>query len=412
VSDHNRSMKDGSEPTSERSFVARLGERVGATPLVGLALPLVLYKMLGVPGLAAGFSVAALLAVGVALLLRAPRWLVWSILALPVLLSTYQAVFVAAQGSQDAMADRDEAAETACAAFLRGENPWARPTMLGSQITTGPASVLLLSPVVAATGKIDLASFLFWLAFVGVFAVAELRIRTTWSVPLALFYLLGAFEIDVTQYWALEELYYAMLVLAAAYWFAECKCWRLVGAALAVCVLSRPNYAFLVLALLAWAAQRQGTTAFLRSVTQGAVIATVLVIAPVWLIAGAGALPAIPWSTGSGTALAPGLAGLWMRLPGIVRLLAGLLTLGWLTRPLGRCAFAHPFWHMTAAGFVAHTLVWYSSHLQDYALMFVIPALWGVAHSAPLATVRTATRMAREITSASTARRSRRRERS
>jgi hypothetical protein len=357
---------------------ASLNHPAKPNAMIWVLLPMAVYQAIGKPGALGWITAGALLLVGAALLLRL-RWpVVWAVLALPMLVSTHDAVFVAAQGPQDAMADRDEAAEAASAAWLRGENPWAGTTMLGSQITTGPAAVLMLAPVVGAFGKIDVASFFFWIGFVGVLAACELRGASEWPLPLAVLYLLGYFDIYTTQYWALDELYFPMLLLACAAWMAHRGWWELVGAALALCVGWRLNYAFLVFGLAAWAIEGEHTDRRLRRMLQGGAIALVLVLGTVFTVIGRATLPAVPLSAGPGL---PGLAGIWVAAPGFLRVVAGLVAASWALRLLRRLGLTHPFWHVASSAFIAHTLVWYSSHFRDYALMFVIPAFWALAYS-------------------------------
>jgi hypothetical protein len=366
------------DKSATRNATASLSRPARPNAIIWVLLPTAVYQSIGRPGILAGVAAGALLLVGAALLLRL-RWpVVWAVLALPVLVGTHDAVFVAAQGPQDAVADRDEAAEAASAAWLRGENPWAGATMLGSQITTGPAAVLMLAPVVGAFGKIDVASFFFWIGFVGVLAACELRGASEWPLPLAVIYLLGYFDIYTTQYWALDELYFPMLLLACATWMVHRGWWELVGAALVLCIGWRLNYAFLVFGFAAWALEVEYLDRRLRRMLRGGAIALVLVLGTVFTVIGRATLPAVPLGAGPD---APGLAGIWMAAPGWLRVVAGLVAASWALRLLRPLGLAHPFWHVASSAFIAHTLVWSASPSRDDVLMFVIPAFWALAYS-------------------------------
>jgi hypothetical protein len=77
----------------------------------------------------------------------------------------------------------------------------------------------------------------------------------------------------------------------------------------------------------------------------------------------------------NGLAADMGGAGLRLLKLGLITVI--LLGLAWQVRAR---PFPHPFWHVTAAAFLGHTIGWFPVALaMDYSLIFVLPAMLAVA---------------------------------
>lgn len=337
--------------------------------------------------------VAALeILVGGVLLLRKARVLAYALLVAALIIRVFVFVHVVANGSQDPQSTRDEAVETTAGALLHGENAWnANP---GVGVTTGPTSILLALPFVLAFGQINWLSFAFWLLLLLALLWSDiLHQNNTWPM-LAMFFLLGWFDIEHTLYWSLEELYYPVLYLGLAYLLARRGAWWGVGALWAAALLSRPNYAVLVLGFALWLLMTypfQWRT--LGKLAVGFAAATILVLLPFVMIGGKDLLLNNPWRfalsfTGATwpdtnfvfhalDQLNTRIGKDAMRVAKLGATLAALLGFAWA---LPRRHISHPYWHLAAAGLIAHTVIWVPPQFSsDYTLMFALPALLAIS---------------------------------
>jgi hypothetical protein len=354
-----------------------------------LLIALGLYQAAGGTPLVYQVFAGLLVLAGVALVRRWRRGLAYGCVAALAIVATGQAVFVEANGPHDASANRDEAAEFAAKAFVAGVSPWGDPAAVGGNVTTGPASVLITTPFVSAFGRINELSFVFWLGFLAFLAWGDLTMRNGSFLDLALFYSLGQFEIVAAQYWSLEELYYPHLLLAVAFLAIARQRYVLAGALLALSVLCRTNYLFLVVGFLAWVSVRERDRRWLRSAATGALLGLAGVLFPFVLRGGYGVLADYVRVTAAvgGQEL---VGGVLMTLPArataatlgptvgsAVTALAVMTLVFWTSRRLP--LMSNPFPCVAVGAFAAQTLAWYPSRAQDYTLMFVVPALFAIA---------------------------------
>ena len=195
-----------------------------------------------------------------ALIVRAPRWVPYLLVAVCLALTFSNEIFVDAVGSQDAASDRDDAVELACKALIKGKNPWATATQLGGPISTGPASILAALPFVYIFGRINELTFCFWAAIGVLAAVGDIQRQNRTFLPLAILLQLGFFDLRTTRYWSLDELSYAVLLFPLAWYAVEKKRFVVAGAALGCTLGCRASYIFPVVGFLCWMAWEQRCT--------------------------------------------------------------------------------------------------------------------------------------------------------
>jgi|YNPBryantNP2012_1023418.scaffolds.fasta_scaffold26070_2 hypothetical protein len=329
----------------------------------------------------------------VGILLRRSRALVYVILAIALTIHLFTFTQIVANGTHDAGSTRDDAVEVTARALLRGENAWnVNP---GVPATTGPTSILLALPFVLLFGQINWLSFGFWIVFFLVLLWCDIKSRNdTWGV-FVLFTLLGLFGLEHTLYWSLEELYYPILFFALAYVLALQRQEWGIGALMAAAVLSRTNYAFLLIGFGLWYVSRYSLDA--RSIVRIGLsffITSVVILAPFVLVGREDLVSNNPWKHAlgfsmanwpdtnvafralnqMGTQLGADLLR-WLKL-GVTLLL--IFAVAWR---LNLAKLSHPFWHVAAAGFIAHTVFWLPAYpwSRDYSLIFVLPAMLGIA---------------------------------
>lgn len=343
------------------------------------------------------YSTFVMLLMGAAIvtvLTARPRWAVYGLVLAALVVYLFAFVHRVANGEQDALSTRDAAVEVTAQALLRGENAWNASPGVG--VTTGPTSILLALPFVAVFGQINWLTFGFWLAFFGVLLAWDIQYRNgTWPM-LALLFITGLMDFEHTLYWSLDELYYPLLSLAAAYLCARRDQWGPTGALLAAALLSRPSYAFLLVGFGLWV-----LFAFpfqwkrLAWLAAGFGVGSGLILLPFVVIGGKDLWVNNPWTFAfefSGAAwldsnfifralnqlniqVGPGLMR-WVKL-GLT--LAPLVGLAWALRRRG---VTHPFWHIAVGAFLAHTLFWLPGQWpKDYSLIFVLPAMFAIALS-------------------------------
>jgi hypothetical protein len=205
---------------SLRSFLPPdeyLAERSSLPTLSLLFLALVMYRFIPLqyPMSLIGYAALALAAVSA---LRPPRRVTYVALAATFLVIAAVMVFSVSTGPQDRLSDRDDGAETAAAALLHKANPWQARSILGLPITTGPTGIVLSVPSVWLTGRINLAAFVFWAAFLVVLLLADFQHRNRSFGLLVPLLLLPELAVVHTFYWSLEELYFPLVFVALAAW--------------------------------------------------------------------------------------------------------------------------------------------------------------------------------------------------
>jgi hypothetical protein len=372
-----------------------------ASPIAITTLPLLLFAVashsFSSPGEDTFPAVGlAVLAVGVAWLLKVPRWVFYGALLALSLQTTHDRSFVNAQGVHDSASVRDDCAEYAAGRFLQGQDPWTDTDARCVPLTTGYSAVLLLSPFVALFGRINEAAFLFWCAMLLIFIVADVRERNGSFLLLSLAYLGGVLDVFHTQNWGLDELYFPFVILVLAFVLARHGHMVLCGITLAICVLWRLNYAFLCLGfvawLLSWAAPTIGAKRVLMRVAIGLSMGGLVVIAPFAARVGVQSLPRGPLAVAYGyavddqpesalvtqaaTVLGSRPASIAAAMLRILFAVGATVFLGYGLRAL---APRHPFWHACIGGWMAQTVVWHPDDFRDYQLMLVLPAFLAAA---------------------------------
>lgn len=386
------------QPVRPSSVSAYLASRPQPGPLTLLLLATALYTFATRAEAASVFVM--LTGVALLVLVRAPRAAVYGLAVAAFLIHASAVVFHVSNGGHDLESDRDEAVELAAVALLSSRNAWSGPTSLGSPITSGPASVLAAAPVVALTGRINALAFLFWAIMIGLCALGDVRRRNDALPAITLVMLLGLFGIDHTMYWSLEELYFGIPLLAAAWILLTRGAATAAGSLLGLALLVRLSYAFPVAGLLWWYVKSPLATQ--RAVWRlglGILTGIAVGLAP-FLVPGGGRefLSANPFDTAGGYLRTP-----WPETNPLFRLLnatlpaehplllAGVKTAWGLSLvalagiALRKRSISHPFWHVAAGGFAASALVVWPDWTDDYILMFVLPLLLGWAWSRPRA---------------------------
>jgi hypothetical protein len=338
----------------------------------------------------------AVLAVGFAWLLKAPRWVVYGALFALSMQTTHDRAFVNAEGLHDSASNRDECAEYAAGRFLQGQDPWTDTDIRFVPLTTGYSAVLFLSPFVALFGRINEAAFLFWCAMLVVFIVADVRERNGSFLPLSLAYLGGVLEVFHTQNWALDELYFPFVILVLAFALAKRGHMVVCGSALAICVLWRLNYAFACLGFINWllcrATPTLGAKRLLTRLAIGVSLGGLVVIGPFVACGGVQSLTHGPLAVAYGYAVdeqpesAPvtRAAAVMGNRPASIaaaalRILFAVGATAFLGYRLRTLAPRHPFWHACIGGWMAQTVVWHPDVFHDYQLMLVLPAFLAAA---------------------------------
>ena len=302
--------------------------------------------------------------------LRTSRWVSYIAVACGILTVVAWVVFVDANGAQDAASDRDDAVEIAAAAVLHGSNPWGHQSILGLPITTGPTSILMALPFVGVLGKINLLTFIMWSSFVTILALADIRQRNNTFFTACILLCLPWFGFLHTLQWSLDELYYAA-VLSPLLWLAlSCEKPILAGVFGGAMVFARLSYAPAVIAAgLWWVISARPSPRNLLRVAFGGFGFAIAVVSLFWLVGGHEFLRHNLWK--NSLAVLPNSD---LRSTILVLVLTTLAAL--VMRRLH-----HPFYHMAVASVFAHTIAFSPGYPQDYQLIFLIPALYGLCFS-------------------------------
>ena len=338
------------------------------------------------------YSFYALLLVLALLVFRSPRWTIYAAITIVLIIHLYFYTQIISKLDHDAASTRDNAVEMTTKAFLRGENPWNHLTELDVAATTGPASILLAIPFVLIFGEINWLAFLFWLLIFVILFSGEFIERNNAFPFLTLLFLTGLFGFTHTLYWSLEELYFGYLFIPLAYWSVNQQRFFLAGAFLAIPVLIRLNYVFVILAFLLW---YMFTSTFkpinLLKLGLGAAIASLVVLVPFVWVGGKEFLAHNPFTYAlsmSGSETWPsnniffrGLNFLGRNLDAwsmrFIKL--GIISGSTLIAAILFKNIQHPFWTITVAAILTQTVAWFSQIPADYVLMIVLPAFIAIA---------------------------------
>lgn len=389
----------------QRSSVSKFLESVWGyarlpAPLPPLALaliPIVLFWYFREPNDYSPYVTYTLVAVLIAGLRRGPRWLGYALLLLALAIQLYWYTQIIAVGPPFDQSTRDKAAIATARALLRGVKPWNNVAELGVTATTGPASVLFALPAVLLWGNLQWLSFAFWMSVFALCALGDLRYYNSTFPVLAMFFLLDIAGFIHTLQWRLEEFYYPYLFLFFAVVALKRNHCFLAGVLLAIVALFRFNYVVMVGAVLLWYALSRPRPAWgaLARIAGGGFVGLLAVLSPFLIIGREDFWQANPmrfalamaaesrWPAGNFLfdALNQLAQNLGRAPMGLIKLgLTGALLL--VTSLYLRRRVAHPFWHVTVAAFLTHTVILFPPFFpMDYALVFVIPAFFAVAYS-------------------------------
>ena len=329
----------------------------------------------------------------ISLFFKFPRWIFYAVLLLMALVHITFFTQVISKLDHDEFSTRDAAVEMTTQALLLGNNPWNNVSELGVAATTGPASILLAIPVVLVFGEINWLALLFWCIFFVILLVDDIQEMNNTFPVLIMLFVIGLLGFTHTLYWSLEEFYFPYLFIMFAYWSIIKSRHMLAGFLLAVAVLIRLNYIFIIIAFLLWyGTYKKFITKDFIKIGIGSMIAAIIIITPFILIGDTDFVNYNPFRTAFALSnlaewpannlfyqllnfLGRNVSETWLR---IIKLLVvvGLLTIA--SRYLRK--LPHPFVHITIAAFLTVTVAWISPDLpNDYILLIAIPAFIAVS---------------------------------
>ena len=378
--------------------VGYLESREPISPVAFLLALGLLYQHLTQPNSASNLIVLALAASLLLALFRAPRGLVYIALLAGLLVHIHFYTQILALSPARAGSTRDRAAIATARALMRGVNPWNHTPEIPVPATTGPASILLVLPSVWLFGKIAGLTYLFWTAAFGFMAVCDVRRRNQTFPVLALLFMTGIFGIAHNMEWRLEELCFPYGFLVLAYYCIRRKHPFLAGVLLAIPPLSRISYVFIVAGFLFWYLSYQPPVVRdLFKIAAGAALGGGVILTPFLIVGGSDFLAHNfytithvmgdlgNWQSTSAifqflNRLTAGVGPGWLRLlkPALTLFLLAAVSFGIRKRRID-----HPFWHLSIAALLAHTVAWHNALSLDYALIFILPAFLAVALSRP-----------------------------
>ncbi|MCK4725257.1 MAG: hypothetical protein KAT29_05635 [Anaerolineales bacterium] len=329
----------------------------------------------------------------ISLSLKFPRWTLYVLLLLMVLIQVAYFTQIISKLDHDEFSTRDAAVEMTTQAFLQGKNPWNNVYELSVPATTGPASILFALPTILAFGEINWLAFFFWCVFFVILLIGDIQEENNTFPILVMLFVIGIFGYTHTLNWSLEEFYFPYLFIMFAYWSIIRSRYVLSGILLAVAILFRLNYVFIVLGFLMWyCIYKEFSVKIFLKIGIGAIIATIIILTPFILIGGRDFLEYNPFSS------AVAMSGLvnwpannvffrllnflgrmvgedWMR---IIKLVMLVMLMSITSLSLRR--LHHPFIHITFAAFLTITVAWISPELpNDYILFFIIPAFIAIS---------------------------------
>ena len=328
-----------------------------------------------------------------ALLIKFPRWTIYVSLILMVFVHVIYFTQIISKLDHDEFSTRDAAVETTTQAFLQGENPWNDTLESGVPATTGPASILFALPSVLAFGEINWLAFLFWCVFFMILLIGDLQEKNNTFPILVMLFVIGILGFTHTLYWSLEELIFPYLFVVFAYWSIIRHRYILSGIFLAIAVLFRLNYVFIILAFLMWyGINKEFSVKILIKIGIGAVIATIIILTPFILVGGRDFLENNPFTLAVAMSsvanwpannvffrllnfLGRNFGEEWMRAIKLTIVIALMLIISLNLRRLH-----HPFIHIAFAALLSITIAWISPDLSnDYILFIIIPAFIAIS---------------------------------
>ena len=319
---------------------------------------------------------------------RLPRWVIYKGILIAMVAFISWSALIDSKGPHDAGSDRDDGVEIAASALMRGNNPWNERTQLGLRITTGPSSIMLAVPFVAAFGEINLLTLAMWTAFLLFLLYGDATGRNN-SFPTSILLLAFPwFGFLHTLHWSLDELYYGAII-SPILWFAL-KHRRLFIAGLVgsfICFV-RLSYAPMVFAAgLWWVFDRKRSIRDYFAIASGGLLYCVFMLFVFWGIGGGDFWTNNFWHnsqmqslSNTNNAVTTALSSLLERLPaGPVGSMVIVIPLILIAAIAMRKKVEHPFYHMSVAGLLGHTIAFSPHFTMDYQLIFMIPAIYGVA---------------------------------
>ncbi len=320
--------------------------------------------------------------------IRLPRWLVYNCVLVVMVALIGWGSFVDAKGSHDRGSDRDDGVEISASMLMQGSNPWNERTQLNLRITTGPSSILLAVPFVALFGEINALTFIMWTCFLIFILAGDVAFRNNTFATIIMLLLFPWSGFLHTLHWSLDELYYGAILLPVL-WLALRRN-RLIIAGLlgAFICLVRLSYAPMVFAAgLWWMLERKRAVKDYLRIAAGGLLYCSVAVSVFMVIGGSDFITNNFWHNSQ-----------MQSLDDTTNVVTTLLstTLGWLpTGPLGsmviiiplivisgiamRRGTTHPFYQISIAGLLGHSIAFSPDFRIDYQLILLIPALYSIA---------------------------------
>ena len=346
----------------------------------------------GIPSDYFSLMIYAVLFCIAALLLKLPRWVLYSTIILALILHIFYLTQIVAKFDQDANSTRDDAVELTAQAFIRGENPWNHTPEMDVRATTGPASIWLAIPFVLIFGEINWLAFLFWILIFAILLVGDTQNKNNTFPTLASLFIIGILGFSHTLTWSLDELYFPFLFIALAYWAVIRQHYFLTGILLAIPPLFRLNYIFIIMGFLCWFLfYKKFSVHSLLRIGLGATLAILLIVVPFILIGGNEFYKFNPfllafsfseiseWPSNNIFFHVLNYLGRHTDPTTLIFLKLGIISGILLVSASFLRRIQHPFWHIAIAALLAQTIAWFSNIAADYELLFVIPAFMAVA---------------------------------
>jgi hypothetical protein len=318
---------------------------------------------------------------------RLPRWLIYKIVLVAMIALVGWGTFVDSKGPHDGGSDRDDGVEIAASTLMRGNNPWNERTQLNPAITTGPSSILLAVPFVALFGEINLLTFIMWTVFLIFILVGDVAYRNSCLATIILLLLFPLSGFLHTLHWSLDELYYGAIVLPVLWFALKRNKLVIAGVVGAFICFVRLSYAPVVVAAgLWWLFERKREVKAYSKIAAGGISYVVAVVSVFGVIGGNEFFANNFWHNSQ-----------MQSLNDTTNIITNVLSnaLGWFPAgPIGSMfiilpvivisaiamrSVPHPFYHMSIAGLLGHTIAFSPHFVMDYQLMFVIPALYSIA---------------------------------
>jgi hypothetical protein len=384
-----RKLNDIAENIRRRypSQCSYLWRPVSMSPFVVLFLFLYLYNNLNAGGIQ-GVILLSIVMVVASLLMRLPRWFVYGVVVLGMTLLIHHFVFVDAR-RDDRGSDRNEAVEIGAKALLRCENPWNEKSILNLPITTGPSSMVLAIPAVYFTGTIIPLSFMAWVVFLAFLLAGDIAYRNNTFLAMCLIMLFPWMGFIHTWHWALDELYYAAMLSPLVWLALRHRQFLVAGCVCGFMLFSRLSYAFAILPVgLWWLMSERRRARECMLLIAGGISYCLFMLIVLYMIGGHDFLHANFFLNSQIGSLSDHSNWLTHSLTVALSVLprgnvgsAVVISVIVLIASIGMRAIPHPFFHIAIGLLLAHTIGFSPGYANDYILVLVIPAMYGVAFS-------------------------------